>query len=76
MLLPETRMEGIAHVDPRLMYARRATTPDSAKNESLTHASRITQRRRHTALRSFPPTIVNWFVRQVCSSRSLHRFAC
>jgi hypothetical protein len=39
MLCPETRMEGIAHVDPRLMYVRRATAPDSAKTESLTRTS-------------------------------------
>jgi hypothetical protein len=62
MFSPETRFECIAHVDPRLMFARAML--------------QLSTQRRDATSRSFPPTIVNWFVSQVPIAQSLHRDSC
>ena len=52
----ETRVEGIAHVDPRLMCARALLVRTRPRSTVTSPCS------------SFPPTIVNWFVSQVCGT--------
>ncbi len=60
MLSSETRVEGIAHVDPRIMY-------DSTRHAWLHRCTLPLD----PAPRSFPPTIVNWFVSQVSGTAVL-----